>query len=143
MNVLPKEKGGFISDNKEGITKAKQQEEAKMANTQVDIENPKTLEECFIVIIRKHGSDIIKENNLVSIISSYKEVDISDYKNIFDGMVDDNFLNQFIDPKKQNDFALFNLTTSYARQKKVNSQKALFITQALVNAIKKINQCKS
>ena len=146
MNVLPEEKAGIsntITENKERVTKASQQEEAKMAKQQVAIENPKTLEECFIVIIRKQGSDIIKDNNLVSIISSYKEVDISEYKNILDVMVGDNFLYQFIDPKKQNDFALFNLSSSFARQKKVNVQKALFITQALVNAIKKTNQCKS
>jgi hypothetical protein len=138
MNVLPEEKAGIITENKEGITEANQLEDNKKAKQQVSIDNPKTLEECFIVIIRKHGIDIIKDSNLVSIVSSYIEVDISDYKNIFDGMVDDNFLNQFIDPKKQNDFTLFNLSTSYARQKKVNVQGVLFITQALVNAIKKV-----
>ena len=138
MNVLSEEKGDIITENKEGITEANQLEDNKKAKQQVSIDNPKTLEECFIVIIRKHGIDIIKDSNLVSIVSSYNEVDISDYKNIFDGMVDDNFLNQFIDPKKQNDFTLFNLSTSYARQKKVNVQRVLFITQALVNAIKKV-----
>ena len=140
MNVLLEKKGGIITENKEGITEANQLEDNKKAKQQVSIDNPKTLEECFIVIIRKHGIDIIKDSNLLSIVSSYNEVDISDYKNIFDGMVGDNFLNQFIDPKKQNDFTLFNLSTYYARQKKVNGQKALFITQALVNAIKKVKQ---
>ena len=74
------------------------------------------------------------------ISSSYEELDIKEYKNVLHIMVNDNFLYQFIEVDKQNDFALYNLTSSFARKKKVNVQKSLFITQALVSAIKKVNR---
>ena len=127
----------IISENKVIIPKAEQPEDVKTTAKPITIETPKTLEDCFSAIIHKHGMDIIKENNLVSIISSYKEVDISEYKDVLNGMVSEKFLCQFIEPDKQNDFALYNLSSSFARQKKLNAQKSVFITQALVNAIKK------
>lgn len=143
MNTLSEEKvtaSIIMPENKENITKAEQPKDNKKAKLQIEIKNPRTLEECFSVIISKCGTDILKDNKLVSIISSFKEVDVSEYKDVMDEMVSDNFLYQFIEPRKQNDFALYNLSSSYARQKKVSTQRVLFITQALVNAIKIYNK---
>ena len=139
-NALPEEKAttsAIITENKESITKVEHQEEIKTAKQHVAIDNPKTLEECFSVIILKRGTGILKDDKLVGLISSYKNVDISEYKDVLERMVIDDFLYQFIEPGKQNDFALYNLSSSFARQNKVNAQKVLFITQALVKAIKK------
>ena len=125
-----------ITEKKESITKVERQVETKTAKQHVAIDNPKTLEECFSVIILKRGTNILKDDKLVGLISSYKDVDISEYKDVLERMVSDNFLYQFTETGKQNDFALYNLCSSFARQNKVNAQKVLFITQALVNAIK-------
>lgn len=140
MNALPEEKAIISSNDNEKkliVTKAEQSEETKTAKQNVAIDNPKTLEECFSVTILKRGTDILKDGKLVDLISSCKDVDISEYKDVLEGMVSDDFLYQFTEPGKQNDFALYNLCSSFARQNKVNAQKVLFITQALVTAIKK------
>lgn len=126
-----------ITENKESVTTVKLSAETKTEKEHVVIDNPKTLEECFSVIILQHGMEMLKDNKLVGIISSYKDVDISEYKDVFEGMVSNDFLYQFTEPGKQNDFALYNLSSSFARQKKVSAQRVLFITQALVSAIKK------
>lgn len=126
-----------ITENKESVTTVKLSAETKTEKEHVVIDNPKTLEECFSVIILQHGMEMLKDNKLVGIISSYKDVDISEYKDVLEGMVSNDFLYQFIEPGKQNDFALYNLSSSFARQKKVSAQRVLFITQALVSAIKK------
>lgn len=126
-----------ITENKESVTTVKLSAETKTEKEHVVIDNPKTLEECFSVIILQHGMEMLKDNKLVGIISSYKDVDISEYKDVLEGMVSNDFLYQFTEPGKQNDFALYNLSSSFARQKKVSAQRVLFITQALVSAIKK------
>ena len=127
-----------ITENKESVTTVKLSAETKKTEKEhVVIDNPKTLEECFSVIILQHGMEMLKDNKLVGIISSYKDVDISEYKDVLEGMVSNDFLYQFTEPGKQNDFALYNLSSSFARQKKVSAQRVLFITQALVSAIKK------
>lgn len=126
-----------ITENKESVTTVKLSAETKTEKEHAVIDNPKTLEECFSVIILQHGMEMLKDNKLVGIISSYKDVDISEYKDVLEGMVSNDFLYQFTEPGKQNDFALYNLSSSFARQKKVSAQRVLFITQALVSAIKK------
>ena len=131
-----------ITENKESVTTVKLSAETKTENEHVVIDNPKTLEECFSVIILQHGMEMLKDNKLVGIISSYKDVDISEYKDVLEGMVSNDFLYQFTEPGKQNDFALYNLSSSFARQKKVSAQRVLFITQALVSAIKKSSNKK-
>jgi hypothetical protein len=104
------------------------------------VANIKTLEDCFCDIIMKQGKSILKNENIGGIISSmYKELDIAEYKDLLKVMARDNFLYQFLEPNKQNDFVLFNLSTSYARQNKVNTQQVLLITQALVGAVKRLN----
>ena len=103
------------------------------------IDNPQTLEECFYNIIQRRDTDILKDKSLVAIITStYKEVDITEYKDVMEKMVSESFLYQFIEADKQNDFTLYNLSNDFARKQKLNVQKSLFITQALVNAIKKV-----
>lgn len=143
MNALSEKKvhaSIIMPDKKEYITKAKQPKDNIKAKLHIGIENPRNLEECFSIMILIHGMDILKNKELVTIISSYRDVDVSEYKDVLDVMVCDNFLYQFIDPRKQNDFALYNLSCSFARQKKLNAQRVLFITQTLVTAIKKNKQ---
>jgi len=131
----------IIIGNKDIIPKNKQFAEMTSPKQYVAIVHPKTLKDCFCDIILTSGIEILSDKNIVNIIGSvYKEVDIKEYKSVLDRMVNDNFLYQFVETDKQNDFALYNLTCSYARQKKVNAQKALFITQALVSAIKKLHK---
>lgn len=125
-----------MTGNKEIITKVELPNNLNKAETHIVFDNPRTLEECFCIIIRKSGTDILKSKKLVSIISSFKEVDVSECKDVLNEMVNDNYLFQFVDSRKHNDFVLYNLSSTYARQKKTNVQKVLFITQALVNAIK-------
>ena len=143
MIALPEEKttaSSIVTENSESITKVEKPEEIKTTKQYVAIENPKTLEDCFGVILIKHGKDILNDNNLVSIITLYKEVDISEYKDVLDEMVREGFLYQFTKPEKQNDYTLYNLSGSFARQKKMNAPKVLFITQTLVAAIKKLKK---
>lgn len=131
-----------ITEKKESVTTVEFSAGTKTEKEHVVIDNPKTLEECFSVIILQHGRDMLKDDKLVGIISSYKDVDISEYKDVLEGMVSDDFLYQFTEPGKQNDFALYNLSSSFARQKKVSTQRVLFITQALVSALKKSSNKK-
>ena len=128
-----------LIEYKQVIKQVKQPEEVKTIKQPITVENPETLEDCFCDIIQKRGKDILKDKNLVNIISSlYKEVDLTEYKDVLDEMVMGNFLYQFVDPKKQNDFVFYNLSNSFARQKKINVHKSLYITQALVTAIKRV-----
>lgn len=142
MNASQNEKNSICDDiieNKEVVQKVMQSEDVKTLNQNNTVENPKTLEDCFYNIILKSGKHVLADKKLVNLISvSYNEVEIKEYKDVLERMVCDNFLYQFIEDNKQNDFALYNLTSSFARQKKVNVQKSLFITQALVSAIKKV-----
>lgn len=127
-----------ITENKEVVQEVMQSEDVKTLKHNNTVENPKTLEDCFYNIILKSGKHVLADKNLVNLISaSYNEVDLKEYKDVLERMVRDNFLYQFIEEDNQNDFALFNLTSSFARQKKVNVQKSLLITQALVSAIKR------
>ena len=128
-----------IIENKPLVEQIKQSEEVKTTKLPITVENPETLEDCFYDIIQKRGKDILLDKNLVNIITSlYKEADIMEYKNVLDEMVNSNYLYQFVDPKKHNDFVFYNLSNSFARQKKINIQKSLYLTQALVAAIKRI-----
>lgn len=143
VNAMPEVKNipsNINTEDKNSITKVEQPEETKTAKRHFANENPKTLEECFSAIILKRGTSILKDNELVNIISSYKEVDISEYKEVLDRMVSDNFLYLFVESRNQNDFALYNLSNTFAHQNKVNTQRVLFITQALVKAIKQVKQ---
>lgn len=144
MNALQNEKNSVsdnIIGNMEVVQEVKQSEDVETLTQYNIVANPKTLEDCFYHIILKSGKHVLKDKNLVNLIStSYNEVDIKEYKDVLERMVCDNFLYQFIEEDNQNDFALFNLTSSFARQKKVNVQKSLLITQALVSAIKREKQ---
>jgi len=110
----------------------------EQANDVIICNSLTTLEECFCDIIRRRGADILKDKNLANIFTSlYKEAEIVEYKDIIDRMVSEGFLYQFIEVDKQNDFTLYNMSNDFARKQKINVQKSLFITQALVNAIRK------
>ena len=113
--------------------------EVGKTNQHIAYNPPTTVEECLCDIIRKHGTDILKDKSLVAnITTTYKEVDITEYKDVMEKMVSESFLYQFTEADKQNDFTLYNLSNDFARKQKLNVQKSLFITQALVNAIKKV-----
>lgn len=131
------------AENKKVVQNVMQSEDTKILKQYNRVENPKTLEDGFYNIIIKSGVHILADKKLVNLINaSYDEIDIKEYQDVLDKMVSENFLYQFIEVGKQNDFALYNLTSSFARQKKVNVQKSLFIVQALVAAIKKSNSKK-
>ena len=127
-----------VIEKKQVIKQDKQPEEVKTTKQPITVENPETMEDCFCDIIEKRGKEILKDNNLVNIITEiYKDVEITEYKDVLDEMVRANYLYQFVEPKKQNDFVFYNLSNSFARQNKINVQKSLYITQALVAAIKR------
>ena len=124
-----------ISKNNENVQKV--DDLVKKPNQYIAGNSPKTLEECFCDIILKRGTDILKDKNIFNVMSSlYKELDISEYKDILTEMSKENHLYQFVEPNKQKDFVLYNLSSSFAHKQKINSQKCLYVTQALVNALK-------
>lgn len=115
----------------------------KKPNQYIAGNSQETLEECFCDIILKRGTDILKDNSILSIMCSlYKDLDMSEYKNVITVMTKENFLYQFVEPSKMNDFTLYNLSSSFANKQKINSQKCIFVTQALVNALKKVKHIK-
>lgn len=100
---------------------------------------PQNLEECFYDIIKNRGDKVLQEESLYHIlITSYKDVDISDYKDVVDKMSKEYYFYQFTEPKKQNDFALYNISNTFAHKNRLNAQQCLHITQMLVAAIKKL-----
>lgn len=101
-------------------------------------ETPKTLEGCFYDLIKTRGFEALTDETFVNhICNHYKEVEISEYKEIIDKMVSTGFFCQFVEPTAQNDFVVYNSSSTFARQHKLNIQKCLFVTQAFVSAIKK------
>jgi hypothetical protein len=133
-----------ILDNKKVNNNEQQVDDVvKKSNQYIADISPKSLEECFCDIILKRGTDILKDNGFLNIMSSlYKDLDMSEYKDIITVMVKEDFLYQFVEPNKQNDFALYNQSSSFAHKQKLNSQKCLFVTQALVNALKNVKNVK-
>ena len=100
---------------------------------------PQNLEECFCDIMKKRGINVLREESLYSVMTShYKDIDITEYKEVFDKMSNENYFYQFTEPNKQNDFALYNISNSFAHRFRFNAQKCLYITQVLVAAIKSI-----
>lgn len=103
--------------------------------------SPQTIEECFSDIIQKRGDVILKDKSLVRIIATqYKDVDISEYIETMEKMASEDFYFQFTALNCQNDFALYNISGSFARNNKLNPQKCLYIANALVAAIKLNNK---
>lgn len=101
-------------------------------------ETPKTLEGCFYDLIKTRGFEALTDESLINhICNHYKEVEISEYKEIIDKMVSTGFFSQFVEPTAQNDFFVYNASSTFARQHKLNIQKCLFVTQAFVSAFKK------
>lgn len=100
---------------------------------------PQNLEECFIEIIKKHGIKVLNDGKQIcSIITQYKDIVTTDYIEIIEKMATENYYSQFSEPNKQNDFALYNISSTFARNFKLNAQICLNITQALVSGIKRI-----
>ena len=109
----------------------------------ISIDCPHTLEECFCALVNKRGFEIFSKESLAAIISTqYKETDISEYKEIIEQMVRNDYFSQFADLGKQNDFTVYNVSGSFGRTHKLNTAKCLFVTQSFVSAIKKYNSSK-
>ena len=125
-------------ENKEENKNVEQVDEVTIPDQHIAFNPPITLEDCLCDLIRKRGVDILKDKNLVNCLTSmYKEVDITEYKDVLKRMASESFLYQFIEAKKQNDFVFYNISNDFARKHKLSVQKSLFITQAFVKAIKK------
>lgn len=143
MNVSSAEKGASSMDylekkEKEINKNVEQVNEVIIPNQNIAYNTPTTLEECFCDIIRRRGVEILKDRSMLYCFTSmYKDVDITEYKEVMEKMVSERFLYQFKETGKQNDFKLYNLSNDFARKHKLNVQKSLFITQSLVKAIKK------
>lgn len=130
-----------IIDNKNNVQQVYDVD--KKPNQCIEDNSPETLEECFCDIILKRGTDILKDNSLLYILSSlYKDLDLSEYEDVITVMAKENFLCQFVEQSKQNDFALYNISSSFAHKQKINSQKCLIVTQALVNALKNVKKVR-
>lgn len=130
-----------IIDNKNNVQQVDDVD--KKPNQCIEDNSPETLEECFCDIILKRGTDILKDNSLLYILSSlYKDLDLSEYEDVITVMTKENFLCQFVEQSKQNDFALYNISSSFAHKQKINSQKCLIVTQALVNALKNVKEVR-
>ena len=116
-------------------------DDIKKNHTEVVV--PQTIEECFLDIIRKRGDDVLKDKSLIRIIATlYKDVDISEYIETMEKMASEDFYFQFTALNKQNDFALYNVSSTFARKNKLNAQKCLYVVNALVSAIKQNNKNK-
>ena len=130
-------------DKSFSITKPVIEVKDDIKKNHIEVVVPQTIEECFLDIIRKRGDDVLKDKSLIRIIATlYKDVDISEYIETMEKMASEDFYFQFTALNKQNDFALYNVSSTFARKNKLNAQKCLYVVNALVSAIKQNNKNK-
>lgn len=119
------------------IDKERTENSTRKVIKQQQDKSPQSIQECIKCIIAKRGFEVLRNKALIFIIENqYKNIDISEYKQIMDIMAKEDFLYQFIDKKKHNDFTIYNISVDFARKHQLNAQNCLFVVNMVVSAIK-------